>query len=112
MSDLSKATRRPWRRDGRIVWKSGDGNANVCAVGEPHKGDFVGYMELAIGSPDADEAFANAALIVMAVNLHDDLIVALRSTLSLLKCFTSETDDIARAAWQQAEAALSKADAP
>ena len=84
MGHINMATPRPWRRDGKYVWKGGEGNANVCACGEPHKGDFIGYTELALGSPDAEEAHANAALIVRAVNAHNELIEALTLALGTL----------------------------
>lgn len=58
-----------------------------------------------LGDLSLPAPMANARLIAAA----PDLLEALRNTLSLLKAFTSETDDIAKAAYDQAEAAIAKA---
>lgn len=52
------------------------------------------------------ECMAAAAPLVAAA---PDLLAALRNTLTLLKLFTRETDDVAKAAWDEAEAAIAKA---
>lgn len=107
------ATPRPWLRAGKYVWKSGKKNANVCACGEPHKGDFVDYTELSISSPDFEEAQANAALIVRAVNAHDDLVETLRDIEGMIAgCpdVPQNPDSLVQMVLAHARAALAKAE--
>jgi hypothetical protein len=54
------------------------------------------------------EAEANAALIVRAVNAHDDLVAALRNLISMADFFM--TDAPQRVAIEEAQAALAKAE--
>jgi len=73
---LEKATARPWMgRAEHIHSRSG----NVCSVSSPRASTIVGYHEVKLGADDAEEAWANAALIVAAVNALPDLIAALRA---------------------------------
>ncbi len=64
----------PWERDATHIFTTGEPGANVCSVSSPRKSDFVEYTRLEIGDPDFNEAMANAAFIVQAVNNHDELV--------------------------------------
>lgn len=72
-----------------------------------------GENELIIGAVISDlaelktVAKGNARLMAAA----PDLLQALQNTLSLLKVFTRETDDVAKSVWDEADAALAKATA-
>ncbi len=73
MTDASAA--RPWQQVGTMIW-SPTGAANVCQVSAPRpESYFLEHHEPEFG---CKEAYANAALIVRAVNAHDDLVAALR----------------------------------
>lgn len=50
-----------------------------------------------------------ANLLFNAAVIADEMLEALRNTLSLLKVFTRETDEVAKAVWDQAEAAIARA---
>lgn len=74
MVDISKATARPWEQSGVMIW-SPSGKANVAAMSEPRPpdSDAIGYYPVGWGK-GFNEAAANAALIVTAVNERDALI--------------------------------------
>jgi hypothetical protein len=76
----NEATARPWEQHADLIW-SPDGKAVIAALCEPHGSQFVSYRKLEMTSPDFREAYANAELIVRAVNAHDDLVAALREML-------------------------------
>lgn len=108
--DLSAATPRPWKQNGSVIWGGkGETAANICAISEPRATRYVQYTELSIGSKDGDEAWANAALIVRAVNAHDELVAALRKIAALDR--HSGASLRSRAASEIARAALAKAGA-
>ena len=79
MTDLSKATPRPWAEHGKGGCECGqvfspDGNAVIAIVqGPTHLG-----LEGPDCVPSSEAQIANAALIVKAVNLHDELVAMLR----------------------------------
>jgi len=90
---ISSATPRPWHQYGNMIWGgSGDNSANICALSEPRAARYVEFTHLRIDSPDYEEAKANAALIVEAVNAFDpgreehirELIAAARSVREVL----------------------------
>jgi hypothetical protein len=71
MSDLLKATPRPW-----VQFLCREANTiEFLPAGRP------GTTEVIVHRVDEPEADANAALIAMAVNLHDELVAALRGVL-------------------------------
>jgi hypothetical protein len=57
----------PWEQFGPHIW-SRSGKANVCSVSEPRAGKMVGYTPVDSCSDGIHEAYANAELIVEAVN--------------------------------------------
>lgn len=86
--ELERATARPWLRDGNYVYTTGEHGANICAAGEPRASCYVGYTEVRIGSPDIREAYANAALIVAAVNAYEPLLAFARHVGDCETCCT------------------------
>lgn len=77
---MSGHTPTPWETRAVHVFCAA---GNVCTVGEPCASKFVGYTELELGSAHAGEAFANAALVVKAVNNHDALVTELQRLFEL-----------------------------
>jgi len=65
MTDLSKATPRPWLADCFMIRAARD---IICQTGYSSN----------LGPPRSHEAEANAALIVRAVNAHDELAALLK----------------------------------
>lgn len=81
MGDWSKATPRPWRQEAMATTVWGD-----CDAGDPSS-TGMGYPIVEIahpqrwmrrGFPGPSERQANAALIIAAVNHHEELIAALQ----------------------------------
>ncbi len=75
----------PWERDATHIFTTGEPGANVCSVSSPRKSDFVEYTRLEIGDPDFNEAMANAAFIVQAVNSHKALLKGLNDNIQTLR---------------------------
>jgi hypothetical protein len=94
---MSRATPRPWKSGGCVVYGNDDGKGN---------GDWV--ADLAMTCREPDEIEANTDLIVQAVNSHDDLLEALIDLLEAARphYHASATLPTAGAA---AEAAIAKA---
>ena len=77
MSTETKPTPTPWKQEASHIWAP-DAKAMIATVCEPYpKETVIQYTQLEIGSENIREAFANAALIVRAVNAYDELIAAL-----------------------------------
>ncbi len=85
MKKIMEHTQLPWETSSRHVFSSGFDGANICSMSSPRKSDFTEYIPLDIGDPDFNEAIANAAFIVQAVNSHDQLVAALEESLHLLE---------------------------
>ncbi len=84
MAAPSKATARPWTRSVFMVYardgadKITNGIINAFVIDDPNVVMVAqtGYSS-SLGPSRSDEAEANAALIVKAVNLHDELVAVL-----------------------------------
>jgi hypothetical protein len=103
-----KATPRPWRfidreelEDGSIYYAhlvGGSRDLVICSFGNSSNDD------MAETKTDIRSKKANAALIVKAVNLHDELVVTLEKLLG------THSDEVAQGeAWMEAERVLAKA---
>lgn len=117
MTDLSKATPRPWMEyQGEIY------GADDYRIADPTHGphlhiDYTGNNGHWANIPrshterDEDEELANAALIVKAVNLYDELVAALHEARRILaKLADPDTGFVAAEA--RARRVLAKVDAP
>jgi hypothetical protein len=113
MTDLTKATPRPWRRVEPVALDYGAtliyDSENKSLIAQMCGGGRVRAI-------DAVEERANAALIVRAVNLHDELVAALRRSQVYLdridKQFQPQNDGPCRLLLEFVNSVLTKVDAP
>lgn len=96
----AKHTPGPWQVSGVRVKL---GNEDCQAVGPDNF--TIAFLPIGRRPHELAGALADARLLAAA----PDMLEALRNTLSLLKVFTRETDDVAKTVWDQAEAAIAKA---
>ena len=82
---MSEPTKTPWEICGASIIWSPSGKATVAAVSEPRGANTVQYVPLELGSPDFEEACANAAHIVRCVNSFEGLVTALKHAMDLIK---------------------------
>ena len=115
--DDTKHTPTPWSQMGTHIYSSGKSGGNICSMSEPRATTTVEYAPPEYGSKDADEMWANAALIVRAVNTHADLVRALELCVEELSIqagvgteFQYDADHPAMIALDAARAAISKAE--
>lgn len=100
---MSKITNGPWRVSEPFNTRAA-GEAYTIRHDRRDRTKWNGYVaDVLCNSPNAK---ANADLIAAAPELLD----ALKSTLSLLKVFTRETDAVAKAVWDAAESAIASAE--
>ena len=73
-------TPTPWKITGAtLVYSNGsETGGTVCVCGEPRETTVVEYRRTEPWKPGFEEAAANAAFIVKAVNSHEALVEALR----------------------------------
>ena len=66
---MSKHTPGPWRHYAGMVVRFGENGANICELSEPRAVAVVEHKRCRLGSPNRDEAQANARLIAAAPEL-------------------------------------------
>jgi len=98
-SEAVTYTLGPWKIVGIQIF-SQSGIANICELSEPRALPYIGHRALDIGSPDWDEAIANARLIAAAPDL-----------LEACEVFIREADNPPdkQQAYELAKAAIAKA---
>lgn len=105
MSERNTPTPGPWtnREHSTFVHSK---HGNICACGDPHASQFVGYTECEIDSDGLSEAVANAAFIAHTENCHNDMLAALKKAEEWLSGWASAEPYIGeiRAAINKAEA--------
>ena len=97
---MTEATKRPW-----FIPDYGFGCPVIYGGDDPKRIYPLVKVALRRGSEDAAEAKANAALIVKAVNLHDELVEALER----IQTFNEAECDILGGIGDQVAAVLQKA---
>lgn len=84
-----QGTPRPWETIGATrIWKTGRPGGAVCIIANPECRSSSDFQEVDPGDDRWDEAMANAALIVAAVNAHD---IGLKLAEAVLARIESET---------------------
>lgn len=66
---MSKHTPEPWEQQGRVIVHFGKRGAMICELSEPRASNVAKHATLRLGSPDAEEAYANGRLIAAAPEL-------------------------------------------
>ena len=100
MQQTGKATPR------LAVYDDGDGKVFINRTGGPEEVEFA--RVLASFERPLEDAKRDAALIVKAVNAHDDLVEALRDSVDVLVGHTYAS--VVKQAYEKAIAALAKAE--
>ncbi len=90
--DTTKATARPWITYGDLIY-SQEGAATICAISAPRGGDVIKYVELGYGTAESKEAYANAALIVEAVNSFDAAMRLAEAAETLIEAMANGTPE-------------------
>lgn len=101
MTDLAKATPRPW------CISATNGYSHIDRAGPEESGMGLIATVWSAGSPDGKTSVNNAALIVCAVNLHDELLSILRGCVDAFEAIGNMP-----VAYDRARAVLAKVDAP
>lgn len=108
MNDTDKATPRPWRFEPHNGFGSDDPDGEPWPFGyisEDRPGSPIFELSPLLGHP-AEQLYANAALIVRAVNERDELIIALRKMQFELNTLSYQAKFAATQQFEESEARL------